>query len=162
LGLSKITLAPYQIVLYSKEGQLIYKGALNFFELKVDKTQLQGLLKDYPKLHDCLAQITIVKENNFYFLQTSPCLINVINRDSIVNMGILKINHYFPSMSEPINENITYAQYHNFFSSTNPLFELITVGSVPYLLILNSEDGTKVNLPLISNCDIFKELNESQ
>ena len=161
LGMSKIAISPYQIVLYTLEGKLVYKGTITAFELKVAKEEAENLLKVFPNLKGCLTHMSIVKENEFYYLPVNHCLINSLGRDNILKMSTLSMSHYFPFISQPIIENSFYAHYvqwYNFFSDSDPLYDLIMMGSTPYLLILNTEGGDRVNIPLITNSKIVEEL----
>jgi hypothetical protein len=160
LGISKIAISPYQIVLYSPDGKLVYKGSITAFELKVTRDEAKNLLKLFPNLKKCLPLMSIVKENEFFYLPINQCLINSIGRDNILKMNTLRMSHYFPYISQPIIENSFYAHYvqwYNFFSDSDPLYDLIIMGSTPYLLILNSEEGARVNIPLITDSKILEE-----
>jgi hypothetical protein len=158
LGLSKFTNSPYNVVLYSTEGKLLYKYKIPAFELKVNKSELKQLLKTHPGLDSCLSKMKVIKENENYYLEISTCFANIIGRESLLEMKTLRLSHYFPNISAPATEDFYYTQFYNYFSGSDPLYDLIMIGSVPYLLILNSENGTRVNIPLMSNCNIFKEI----
>ena len=149
IGLSKIVASPYHIVIYSTSGKLLCKRTLKNLELRLDKKELKNLLKAYPGLTRCLAQNIIVKENDNYNIEISTCLLNIIGRESLLKMNRIVSSPYFPLMSTSFDSRL-YSKYYYSFSDSDPLYDLIMVGSVPYLLILNSEDGSKVNIPLIS------------
>lgn len=161
LGLSNITIAPYNVVIYTLDGYLIFKCSLNAFELKANITQLKSLIKTYPELLATIKQSTIVKENDYYYIEVNPTLINIIGRENLRNLDVLSMSHYFPyvSFTSDSQEN-KYSRYNDYFSETDPYYELISVGSVPYLLVLNTGDGKKVHIPLVSNCNIIDELKK--
>ncbi len=149
VGLSKIEVSPYNIVIYSMDGKLLCKRTLQNLELKVNKEDLKILLETYPKLTDCLAQNTIVKEVDNYYIEISRCLVHILGKDWFSKGSRIVRSHYFPLMSTSFDGPI-YSKYYYSFSDSDPINDLIMIGSTPYLLILNSEDGTKVNVPLLS------------
>ncbi|HMG81824.1 MAG TPA: hypothetical protein VK559_02195, partial [Ferruginibacter sp.] len=149
IGLSKIVASPYHIVIYSTDGKLLCKRTLQNLELKLDKKGLDSLIRGNPKLIDCLSQNIVVKENDNYYIETSRCLIHTLGREWFLKPFRLVSSHYFPSMSVPYDSGL-YSKYQFSFSDSDPVHDLIMIGSVPYLLILNSEDGKKINIPLVS------------
>lgn len=149
IGLSKFDYSPYHVVIYSTKGELLSKRILASFELKFTMSELRDLLKKHPALYDCLGKNIIVKDNDDYYIEPSNCVISIIGKDSLLKMDKLVSNHYFPLMN--ISMDTQKSKYHSSFSDSDPLYDLIMIGSVPYLLILNSEDGKKVNLPLLSS-----------
>lgn len=158
IGLSKFAISPYHIVIYSLEGKLLYKGVLSF-ELKATKEEIQSLIIKYKGLKNCLQESNIVEEGDYYYLEITPCLKEIIGRDSLRNLKMLRSNHYFPLMGNSTPPwTFRYLRYYNFFLDSDPLDELIKVGSKPYLLVLNREDGSKVHIPLIQDNQILKKI----
>lgn len=159
IGLSKFAISPYQIVLYSIEGELLYKGTMSSLELKVTKEKIQSLIAKYRELKKCLYESNIVEDGDSYFIGITPCIIDIVGRDSLRNPKILSANHYFPLMGHSSSPwNYRYQKYYNSFLDSDPLDELIMVGSKPYILVLNKEDGSKVCIPLVTDYQIIKKL----
>jgi hypothetical protein len=150
IGLSKIVVSPYHIVIYSTEGKLLCKRTLNNLELKFNKKEINDLFKFHLKLRGCLSQNVIVKENEDYYIEASRCLLQIAGRETLLKMNKIVTNHYFPAMGHSMDGNL-YSKYYNSFSDSDPFYDIIMIGSVPYVLILNSEDGSKVNIPLLSS-----------
>lgn len=157
IGLSKIVVSPYHIVIYSTEGKLICKRTLNNIELRFNRTELESLLLNYPALKICLPQTVVFKETGNYHLEISKCLLNILGRDIVLNMNNKEVSRYFPYMS---SSSGLYSTYYHSFSDSNPINELKMKGTAPYLLILNSEDGQRINIPLSSNCDVNHDMKE--
>lgn len=161
IGFSKITISPFQVVIYSEDGELVFKRALGPFVVILSKSQMSDLAKNFPILLSCMLQMPIIKKDNTYQLEISPCLLNAIGPDSLIKRYGIKASPYFPLMSHPTDQpNYSSDRYYNFFSDSDPLYDLIMIGSIPYLLILNSEAGEKINIPLVPNCNILKELQD--
>ncbi len=151
VGLSKIVNSPYHIVIYSTDGTLLCKRSLQNLELKLNRADIKYLLTNKPKLKECFSKNVIVKDQDNYYLELSRCLLSTIGKDSLLKMNKIAVNKYFPFMSVSKDSRL-YSRYNYSFSDSAPFYDLVMVGSVPYLLILNSEDGTKINIPLVSNC----------
>ena len=99
------------------------KLTLRIVQLKMNKLQIKKLLAVYPALHSCLSGMTVIKENEFYYLEISPCFLDVVARDSITKIGTLASNYYFPQMRQPIIEDFRYSRFSNFFSEPDPFFK---------------------------------------
>ncbi len=149
IGLSKIQSSPYHVVIYSEKGELLSKRILAVVELKFTKPELNALFVKYPKLINYIDKSIVVKDNDEYYIEPSNYLVRVIGVDSLLKMNKYVRNQFFPLMGISIDSRVP--KYHSSFSDSDPLNDLILIGSVPYLLILNSEDGRKVNIPLISS-----------
>ncbi|UAY53241.1 hypothetical protein [Ferruginibacter albus] len=147
VGLSKIAASPYNIVVYSTSGKLLCKRSLHSLELKLKKKNFKNLFKKKLGFSYCLNSNFIVKEKGNYFVETSKCLLNSISMDSLWKMKIIIPNHYFPSMN---TSACLYCTYTNFFSDSDPFYDLILVNSKPRAIILNSDDGKKVRISLKS------------
>ena len=98
----------------------------------------------------------ITKENNFYYFSTNKFVLFPkdsleIGRDIIPNID-------FPEMSKANTGYCNLCASGGFYSNSNPFYDIVMIGSLPYLLTLNSEEGKKVNIPFLSNCDIVKDL----
>lgn len=166
LGLSRYSRAPYNIVLYNFKGKLLYKSKIDFQTLKVNKLQLKKLISQYPTFRNCLEQKpNVFKKDDTYYIEITSCINQTLDVDSLLYTELIISNRNFPHLSlrshEPFyNRKYRYQQYVNCYDVSNPLHDLIVVNNQPYLLILNDERGGKINIPLISNCDIIKELDE--
>jgi hypothetical protein len=159
LGLSKFAISPYHTVLYSLEGKLLYKAVMHSLELKATKEQIQSNISKYPGLKNCLQESTIIEEGDYYYLEITPCLIDIVGRESLRNLKMLSSNHHFPLMGHSSPPwNFRYLKYYDSFLDSDPLNELIMVGSKPYVLVLNKENGLKVNIPLVTDCQIVEKL----
>lgn len=167
VGLSQYTVSPYNIVLYSMEGKLLYKSKISIFEFKLKKEELKRLVTTYPDIRYCFEQNrNAFKDGEYYYLEFTNCLINKTgNRDSVLAIKEVISNHYFPRIAIPTNTltatgKYRYREYAGFIDNSDPFYDLIMIGTVPYLLILNDADGKKVEIPLVPNCDILKEIEE--
>lgn len=160
LGLSKISTNSYHIVLYQTNGKLLSKRSLDLFELKLNKEDLKYFIKNHPEVKDCISQGTIItKTDSFYYIELSRCILKKIGKDSIINNKAFTSNHFFPFMDVIISETgFSFQKYYNSYSKVKPFNSLIMVGGRPQVLILNSEDGKKVKIPLLSNCNIVDEI----
>jgi hypothetical protein len=157
VGLSKFISSPYQIVIYSVDGKLLVRRSLKDLIFKFDKKELKELCNRYPCLFSALTNNVVVKKGDSYYVQPTKCLTKNMGKDSVLSINKVVENEDFPLMGYGTDGGI-FQEYYGFFSESSPFSDLIMVGSVPYLLILNSEDFKKVNIPLLSNCDIIKEL----
>lgn len=161
VGLTRIQASPYLVVIYDLDGKLLYKGNLGTHVLKLSKDRLRQLVSKYPGLSDCLEKSNCFKEGDTCFVEYSRCIINTIGRDKAMDeiRNEIVMGHYaspFPvSTDGPV-----YKPYENVYRYSDPLHEIVMVGSVPYLLILNTEDAKQVNIPLISNCDLKQEFED--
>ena len=127
----------------------------------MERKDLHNLLKIYPQLCACLTQNIFVKKNDHYFFEISRCLLQILGRDWLLKTKKITSSLYFPLMVTSFDSHI-YRKYYYSYSESDPLYDLIMIGSVPYLLILNSEDGRKVNIPLVpADTDILCNLHES-
>jgi hypothetical protein len=70
VGISNIMLwNPYQLVVFSIQGELIKKRHISFLEAKLDSTQTIDFKKKYPKMYSLLkADNRIYKTDNFYYI----------------------------------------------------------------------------------------------
>lgn len=165
LGLNPYVGSPYNIVLYSLEGILLYKAKISIFTIKMKKEEIKTLVKHYPEILPCIQnQNNILKIDDYYYLEPSNCIINIIGRGNLLKELKFIDNIFFPNIgSSTISNTATgkykYSEYYNVYDIGNPLYDIIMIGAIPYLLILNAEDGSKVNIPLVSNCNnLSKEL----
>jgi hypothetical protein len=155
IGLSKIVISPYHVVIYDLNGKLLAKRSLGSLELIFTPNELYDLITKYPDLTKCINNSVVVKRNDSLIVEISSCLSNTLGRDKIRTLRKFSSSQFFPSMISPIHGGF-YANYFNSFSDSDPLYDVIKIGSVPYLIILNSEDGGKVNIPLVSTFSIFR------
>jgi hypothetical protein len=160
IGLSKIEVSPYHIVIYSSDGKLLCKRTLQNLELKLEKREIEQLLKAHHELANCLAENVIVKEDDSYFIEMTRKLFQIIRKDTFL-MKKVSLSSYFPYMSTSFDSRL-YSKYHFSFSDSDPLYDIIMIGSVPYLLVLNSEDGKKVNIPLVTTVKLLSEFLEKK
>ncbi len=161
IGLSKISISPYQIVIYTDKGELLFKG-FNPFSLRLGLSQLEELILKYPGIRSCLEHLVVVKDKDDYLFDLSKCIINRIGRDSLLKLNGVILNPYFPGMSTATDQQFYNTKlYSSFYADGDPLYDLIMSGSIPFLLILNAENGEKVNIPLVSNCNIINQLEKS-
>lgn len=162
IGLSNFIVSPYSIVIYSlKTGDLLYKSKIGMFELKLSEDELHNLSKSYPPLKNALSNTNSFVINNEYFIEMNNEIINILGREVILEKHLYSTNRFFPKIGSTTassydeNNNFYFKKYVGFFNNSNPIYDLITIGPVPYLLILNAEDGEKVHIPLITNCIHF-------
>jgi len=161
--LSDYNIAGYYILLYSlADGKLLYKRQYNMMELKANKNQLRDLINKYPGIKDCLAQgPNVTKDHGDYYIELTSCMTHTIgNYDSLQKLNITVADRYFPGAMAIIDDEIRgdYVTRRSLFDRSDPIYDLIMIGAVPYVLILNNTHGEKVNIPLISNCDIMREI----
>ncbi len=168
VGLSQFVVSPYHIVLYSMDGDLLYKSQMTLFELKIKKEEIINLLQKYPSIKDCFENNNAFKDSSYYYVELNNCLVKTIGVDSLLKMKSLVPNNFFPFLSSstsiPYDElgRYKYKRYNNFFDLADPLDDIIFVHSLPYLLVLNDSNGNKIYIPLVSNCDILSDIKKNQ
>lgn len=166
LGISKVALAPYNIVIYSFDGTIIYKMALPTLSIKITLNRMRDLIDVYPELRNCIEKDnSILYDGQYCYLSLSNRIRRVLEArsiESVFNSEEIVGNPYFNF--EISTTNKTNAFGYKFkrnkggYNATDPFFDLMCVDRVPYLLILNDENGNKVNLPLVSNFNLFHKL----
>lgn len=166
LGLASFTRLPYNIVLYSFNGDILYKGQINFRELKLTREQIKKMIKKYPDFKTCLEhKPNVFKQGEEYHIEITRCISNTVSVDTLVSLGLISGNSYFKRVSIGTHQTYkdgkyNYQQYTTCFDKSDPLYDLIMIGNVPYLLILNETNGNKIYIPLVSNCDILKDIED--
>lgn len=158
IGLSTIMLGEYHIVIYDTNGKLLTKRTLSTVDMKLNRKQINRLIKKYPSVRDCITDNTVViKRKHYYYYEMSPCLMKKIPLNE--PDAVLVRNSFFPRMMFTLYEPGLRFMYNTFlgsFDPKNPVDSLIIKKGKPQALILNSEDGRKVKVPLVSNCDVSK------
>lgn len=163
--LSNYEVSPYHLVLYSlDDGRLLYKRHFYRNDFKFNKDELKQLVRKCPEVISCFEQKpNVIKVGDDYIIEATQCLIKLTMYDSVIreknmfaNTSLLFYDMTL-STASPISGD-KYKMYHYFFDKADPLADLITINSVPYMLILNDWQRRKVNIPLLSNCNILEEL----
>jgi hypothetical protein len=159
IGLTRIKASPYLVVIYNLNGKLLYKGNLGASTLMLTKGRLRKLVTKYPSLLEHIENSNSFKEGDTCFIELSRSMLNAIGRDSARSefTGEIIFGRYVP-YKIVLDGGGIYSRYQGFYRYSDPFQDLIMIGSVPYILILNTEDGKQVNIPLISNCDLRREL----
>ncbi len=160
IGLSNIQLSPYHIVIYDTSGVLLYKGVLGALMLKMNISDVEHAITLFPDLYSALFKFMVFKDAGFYYIPLAKDIYKKVGWTNFLGKleGKYIANPLVPDMG-PVNPSFgRYAYYIGPFSKTDPIIDLIKVGSVPYVLILRGEKGETVNLPLISNCDIIRDI----
>lgn len=163
LGLSSYSISPYHIVIYNFEGKLLYKSTMRIFEIKFNKKELEEFIITYPRVIKCFElHNNAFKIGDDYFLEMSTCILNTIGRDSFLQKVKVTNNRYFPHIFTPNKSRYShgyyqYLEYYNFFNVSDPLYDIITIDSIPYLLIINDTNMNRIHIPLVPNIDILKE-----
>jgi hypothetical protein len=148
VGLSKIVVSPYNIVVFDLKGKLLGRRTLNPWDLTLTNDELDDLIKKYPGLLNCMNKSVIVKSNDSLIVEITSCLLNTLGREKLIALGKFSPSLFFPLMSSSMHGS--YTRYFNSFSDSDPVYDIIMIKSVPYMIVLNSEDGRKVNIPLVS------------
>lgn len=149
IGLSDFVKSPYNIVLYSLDGKLLFKRRLEVGEIKLNKDEMVDFREKFPNNYECLlSHQCLYKEGDFFYIGL-PC--NCYDYELNMyysNKGYIKGNHYFHNMSiSTYNPSNDFKSYSNLFSKTDPFYDILMLDSIPLLLILNSEDEDKVHIP---------------
>ncbi len=160
LGLSSYLLSPYNIVVYRlSTGELLYKSKITIFELKLTEDEISKIIAKYPGIENCLKVSNVFKINEEYYFEITNCIINILGRDSFIDRFNIVGNRYFPLIGSTTASSYDQQgkyylkSYVGFFDLSDPLYDLIVINNVPYLLILNSDNGEKIHIPLVSNCE---------
>jgi hypothetical protein len=56
IGLSNNCVSPYNIVIYSTEGKLLFKLSCDIFSIKANLNELKRMVELHPKVTECLKQ----------------------------------------------------------------------------------------------------------
>ncbi len=162
LGLSSYNESPANIIIYSFTGKILFKRRLSTYELQLNKRKLKKIINIYPEFKDCIErQPFVFKDGDTYHIEITNCISKVI-ADSFFNW-VSNETFFLGSaipISEPSRRGYQYSKIRRYFSKSNPLRDIIMVGNVPYLLVLNDFEGKPVYIPLIANCNILEELKE--
>lgn len=157
IGLSKVEISPYKIVIYNFEGQLIAKSQNNPFVLKLSMNRINSIKKTNSILFNCLKNEEIVlKKDTFYYYPLSNCILNNMEKGSISNF--FSNEELVPDQVIPFrivlknSDGIKFRRLYGFYHETDPFHDLVSVMGIPYILVLNSEKGERIYIPLISNC----------
>lgn len=139
-----------------------YSGRLSDnSNLKLRREKLRYFESKYPALKHCWKEPPyILQDGEYYYIELSDCIYTIIARDSEAKQALVP-NRYFPNIGISTKPSYgsgkyRYQQYYGFFDTSNPFYDIISIGDVPYLLILNNAKGEKVNIPLISNSDVLE------
>lgn len=166
IGLSQIEVSPYKIVVYSYSGSIIYKGNLGYSMIKVDFNKLRNLVSKNPALIEVLKQeCNVIKEDSLYWLELNNDFGKVLGKDYVKRY--FDKNIIYSSVYLPFQIGTYWAHPHLYhriaggYLKSSPFSDLIAIGNVPYVLILNNVDGGKSYIPLVSNFNIECELRSS-
>jgi hypothetical protein len=155
VGLTRIQASPYLLVIYDLDGKLLYKGNLGIYALRLTKGRLKELVSEYPNLSGCLEETNCFKDGDTCFVEYSRCIINTIGR--VKAMDEIRNDLVWGRYASPFpisTDGPVYQPYENAYRYSDPIHEIVMIGSVPYLLTLNTEDSKQINIPLISNCNL--------
>lgn len=157
IGLSKIEASPYQIVIYNLKGELVSKSRIYTHIVKLKYERIQKLKNNQPNLYNCLKiSDVVIKKNEFYYYPISHCMLNNVGEKTVaevLNDSEIVFTPYIKFKVQLTHPNgISFSRLHGFYHETDPLKELVLVMGVPYILVLNSEEGEPLYIPLVSNC----------
>lgn len=150
VGLSDFSRSPYNIVVYDIEGNLLFKRRLTIAEIKLNKEELVFFQSFFSKDYKCLTERMCLYEEDSLFYIGLPCGCPYNKEIEQYYSDKIQVNHYFKDMSiSTYNSRYGFKSYSGLFSETEPLYDITMLDSVPILLILNSEHGDKVNIPIV-------------
>ncbi len=157
IGLSKIVASPYQVVVYSTGGKLLAKLPVKNLLYNFNKKDLQLLYNNFPTIKTWLANSVVIKNANGYYVTPNWFFAKYINSSPVINDVEIVQNPNFPLMGYGTEGGI-FKEYDGFYSTVAPVADLVMAGSVPYMIVLQTEDLQKLNIPLLPNCNIIEEL----
>lgn len=166
IGLTKIMVSPYKIVIYNFDGKILYKGSLGIDIIKLDFNKLQELTQKFPVLLSIFKNNgnVIKRKDSLYFIELSNDVRHVLGKNFVQNYFLNDwqfIGSYLPfKIATTGNSGRQYRRYLGGYLNSSPYNELIGINNVPFILVLNNVNGGKSYIPLVSNCDIEKDLTQ--
>lgn len=165
IGLTKITTAPYKVVVYKFNGDLVYKGSLGIDMIKISRRKLRSITQKFPELIASFKENgNVVKRDSLYYIELTPKTKQVLGtefRSTYFSDEWLFLGLYLPfQIATSWSDGYQYHRYKGGYLSSSPYNDLVVVNGVPFVLILNDVEGNKSYVPLVSNCDIEKELSQ--
>lgn len=163
IGLTKVKTAPYKIVIYKYNGELVYKGNLGVDMIKINHKKLKEITQKFPELVRAFKESgNVIKQDGFYYVELSNDVRHILGSGfytKYFSEEWLYIGSYLPfhialSSSSPYH----YRRLEGGYLGASPYNDLIIVNRLPFVLVLNNVEGSKSYIPLVSNCDIEKDL----
>jgi hypothetical protein len=162
IGLTKIEVSPFKIVIYKFDGHLIYKGNLGVSVIRINYPKLKQLTQRFPSLIASFkASGNVIKQDSLFSVELTPSAKKILGSD-FMRKYLLENWIFSGYLSFHIATNCWGGDYYHRllggYMGSSPYNNLISIGDVPFILILNDVQGGKSYIPLVSNCDIQSEL----
>lgn len=142
VGISNIFFTnPYSIVVFSLNGEILFKRRISEFESKMTLGELGKFKSIYPNMYnELILKDLIYKERGFVYIVLS----NINREDSLafsfLEKSIIR-NHSFPEIITG-NDNV----FHNFYSQRDPIVRVEFQDNRLNKLIINNFNGKIITI----------------
>lgn len=153
IGLSKSIVSPYNIVIYDFKGNLLFKKKISSLNIILDSLALEVFKDSLPEFYSYVVdRCGIININGSYCIDMNFWHnLTEEQKQFIHTKQWLKQSCYFPELSSAYFGNqytFNLKKYINFYSNTDPFYDLLIENEKIKEIVLNDELGNKVTIPV--------------